>query len=141
LRIDLRLHGRSSLGGVLEFRPQPAHEAACFFGGALGVERHQTGEQFLLGFRLIGGFVGQGRCRAGPAHQHGGQIAPAVGGEDRSVELVVQFTQHRGQTHLVDRALLGGQRVTRTQLLDHVVEARQRELGLRSLLALAGERR
>ena len=41
---QLGLFGRSPGGGMLEFRAQPADQAARFLGGALGVERDQAFE-------------------------------------------------------------------------------------------------
>jgi hypothetical protein len=74
---------RPLTAGVLELGPQPAHDAAALFPGALGVERHQPAKDLL---------VAQLR-------------RPAVGVGDGGVEVVVDLPQHQHQPLLVDLAV------------------------------------
>jgi hypothetical protein len=60
---------REAGGTYLKLRPQPADQAAGFFGGPLGVQGDQPLEDLLVGQRR----------------------RPAVGGEDGGVQLVVNL--------------------------------------------------
>ena len=86
-----------------------------FFDGALGVEGDQPRQDLLVGERR----------------------RPAVRVAHGRVQLVVEFTQHADQPLLVDRLVLGGQRLAGPQLCQHVVHVGQGQLGVLGLLALA----
>ena len=105
----------SVIGGRLVLGAQPADCALRLFGGALGVEGDQPRQDLLVGER----------------------DRPAVRVAHGRVQLVVDFTQHADQPLLVDRLVLGGQRLAGAQLLQHVVHVGQGQLGMLSLLALA----
>ncbi len=62
---------------------QPADAALRFLGGALGVEVHQPPQEFVFGFTVRGGLVGQRRGGAGLAAQRLGEVGPADGSEWR----------------------------------------------------------
>ena len=87
--VDLVLRRRLRALGVLELGAQPADEAALLLGRALGVERDQPREQFLLGLGLLGRLLGPGRGGARAADELVGEVVPAVGGKDGAVEFVV----------------------------------------------------
>jgi len=71
----------------LVLRAQPVYHAARFHSGALGVQ----GDEAFQNFR-----IGQG----------GG---PAVGGEDRGIEFVVQFFEDGDEALVMDEFFFGGQ--------------------------------
>lgn len=71
----------------MKLRAEPAHEAAGFFGGAGRVEGDQALQDLLVGQR--------GR--------------PAVGGEDRGGEVVVDLFEDADEAGFVDLAFLVGQ--------------------------------
>ncbi|MDV7392949.1 hypothetical protein RZS08_16380, partial [Arthrospira platensis SPKY1] len=62
---------------------QPADAALRFLGGALGVEVHQTPQEFVFGFPVRGGRVEPRRGGAGWADQRLGEVGPADGREWR----------------------------------------------------------
>ena len=77
----------------LELRPQPADVTVAFFGGALGVQGAEMGEDGVIGRRTTVPVVATQPIRLG----HGG------------IELVVEFTQHGDEALLVDEAFFVGQ--------------------------------
>jgi len=80
------------LGGglVLEVGAEPADFALGFFVRAFGVERDEAFED---------GFVKRGRAGA---RRSQGEVAPAVGGKDGAVQIVVELFEYRYQPLLVD---------------------------------------
>ncbi len=144
--VDLKLLSRPRfrLAGYrnLELGPQPADQAALFFGGALGVERHKPFEQRVVE-RALAVFARRRRAaRAGRSvtvhhFQQRREIAPAIGVEHGAVEFVVQRLEHCDQPVLVDHYLFRVERFAGFQLFEHVVHTGQREVGVLRLLALA----
>ena len=119
-RFGLRfsLHGDLlALPALLELRPQPAHRASGFLRGALGVQLDQPHQQRVS----VGGQ---------------GQVGPAVGQQHGGVQLVVQALEHAHQAVFVDDLFLGRQRLAAAQLLQHVVNRRERDVGMGGLLGL-----
>ena len=94
------LAGGVALGG-LELGAEPADEAPRLLGGPLAVEVHEPAEDLLV--------VEVTR--------------PAVGVEDRRVEVVVDLLQDRDEPLLVDDLLLVRQRIAGAELLQDVVHA------------------
>lgn len=80
--LQLALH-RCRADPGLELRAQPLDLAAKLFLGALAIEGDETGEKIVV--RKVGG--------------------PAIGGEDGTVEIIVQTLEHADQAAVVDAAL------------------------------------
>lgn len=74
---------------------------------------------------------------AGLPDQGIGEIRPAVGGEYRAIQIVVQFLQQGDQTLLVNGLLFSVQGLAGAQLLQDVVHPGQGQAGRLRLLTLA----
>jgi hypothetical protein len=100
---------------VLESGAQPADGAGAFFGGALGVERAEVGED---GFVAGGGRDG-------------------VGCGDGGVEVVVELAQEGDEAVFVGELFLGVERGAGAEFFEDVVEVGEGQLRVLGLLAFA----
>ncbi len=108
---------------------------AFFFGGAFVVEGYEAGEDFLLEGSAGVSPACWGRCgrdARGPV-----QIRPAIGFEDGGVEIVVELLEDGDEALVVDGFFFGVERLSRAELFQDVVHARERERRMHLLLPLA----
>ena len=105
---------------ILECRAQPAHLAACFFCGALGVQCHQTQQQLVArGGKFWAVGAGGQACL---------EVGPAVGLQHGIVQLVMQGFEHADQPGAVDLLFFGCEWAAFAQGLQHVVQAGECEV-------------
>jgi len=93
---------------VLVFGAEPADFAFGFLTGALVVEVDEALEGLFFGLLLFLGLFGPGGGDAGAAGEFFGEVVPAAGFEDGSVEVVVELAQDGDQALFVDFFVLVG---------------------------------